>query len=198
MTKSVLLVGVGGQGIILAAKILSSGLLRAGYDVKMSEVHGMSQRGGAVSSHVRYGAAVYSPVIEKPAFKDGAFEKGGADMLISFEQMETLRWINYLKPNGIAVINSRVILPSGVLRGAFSYPSDIISRVSAYAQTHAINAASKTANLRGENIVVIGAAVRLLGLEDIDWKDVIADNVKPEFAEMNYKAFIEGGSLCRI
>ena len=114
--KSVLLVGVGGQGTILASKLLTLGLLEAGYDVKMSEIHGMSQRGGSVSSQVRYGESVCSPVIEL----------GGADMLVSFELMEALRWLEYLKPGGKVVVNDFKIPSMPVITGAAVYPDDIL------------------------------------------------------------------------
>ena len=111
MTKSIMLVGVGGQGTILASKLLTTGLMNAGYDVKMSEIHGMSQRGGSVSSQVRYGKEVYSPVIEI----------GGADILVSFEKMEALRWLEYLKPEGKIVVNNYRIDSMPVLNGKATY-----------------------------------------------------------------------------
>ena len=111
MTKSIMLVGVGGQGTILASKLLTTGLMNAGYDVKMSEIHGMSQRGGSVSSQVRYGEKVYSPVIEI----------GGADILVSFEKMEALRWLEYLKPEGKIVVNNYRIDSIPVLTGKVIY-----------------------------------------------------------------------------
>ncbi|MCL2753830.1 MAG: indolepyruvate oxidoreductase subunit beta [Defluviitaleaceae bacterium] len=188
MTKSVLLVGVGGQGTILAGKILSNGLLAAGYDVKMSEIHGMSQRGGAVSTHVRFGKKVHSPVIEK----------GGADVVISFEQLEALRWISYLKPEGKAVVNSQTILPTPVLSGASAYPADVLNRLEEATEIKVLDAtaeAAKIGNPRGQNVLLVGAAVKLLGVEGVDWDDIIAQNVKPQFVEMNQKAFKKGHEL---
>ncbi|MCL2397693.1 MAG: indolepyruvate oxidoreductase subunit beta [Defluviitaleaceae bacterium] len=188
MTKSILLVGVGGQGTILAGKILTSGLLTKGYDVKMSEIHGMSQRGGSVSTHVRYGDVVHSAVIEK----------GGADVLISFEQMEAMRWLAYLKPGGRAVVNSQVILPQSVLTGQKTYPQGIVENIAAKVEATVLDAtgeAAKVGNPRGQNILLVGAAVKLLGLEDIDWHGVIAQNVRPQFVEMNQKAFDKGLEL---
>ena len=188
MTKSILLVGVGGQGTILAGKILTTGLLAAGYDVKMSEIHGMSQRGGSVSTHVRYGDVVHSAVIEK----------GGADLLISFEQMEAMRWLAYLKPNGRAVINSQVIFPQSVLMGQRAYPDNIIEDISGRVETRVLNAteeAAKVGNPRGQNVLLVGIAARMLDLEGIDWHKVIAQNVKPQFVEMNQKAFEKGQEL---
>jgi len=188
MTKSILLVGVGGQGTILAGKILTTGLLAAGYDVKMSEIHGMSQRGGSVSTHVRYGEKVYSAVIEK----------GGADVLISFEQMEAMRWLSYLKPTGRAVINSQVILPQSVLTGQKTYPQGILEDIGGKVETTVLNAteeAAKVGNPRGQNILLVGTVAKLLGLGDIDWKAVIAQNVREQFVDMNQKAFDVGYSL---
>ena len=117
MTKSVLLVGVGGQGTILASKLLTIGLMESGYDVRMSEIHGMSQRGGSVSSQVRYGDKVYSPVIEK----------GGADILVSFEKMEALRWLDYLKDNGKIIVNDYQINSMPILNGKAEYKGNEIS-----------------------------------------------------------------------
>jgi len=188
MTKSILLVGVGGQGTILAGKILTSGLLTVGYDVKMSEIHGMSQRGGSVSTHVRYGEKVHSAVIEK----------GGADVLISFEQMEAMRWLSYLKPNGRAVINKQVILPQSVLIGQRTYPEGIVEDIKSKVDTIVLNAteeAAKVGNPRGQNVLLVGAAVKMLGLEGIDWNGIIAQSVRPQFVEMNQKAFERGYSL---
>ena len=119
MTKSILLVGVGGQGTILAGKILSQALLGAGYDVKMSEIHGMSQRGGSVSTHVRYGKIVESPVIER----------GGADILVGFELMEALRWLEYLRPGGDLIVNNYQINPMPVLIGMAEYPNDLLEKI---------------------------------------------------------------------
>ena len=118
-TKSILLVGVGGQGTILASKLLSNGLMQAGYDVKMSEIHGMSQRGGSVSSHIRYGGQVWSPVIET----------GSADLLVAFEQMEALRWLDYLKTGGKVVVNDYQIPSIPVTTGKRAYPQGILEEL---------------------------------------------------------------------
>ena len=188
MTKSILLVGVGGQGTILASKILSQGLLEAGYDVKMSEIHGMSQRGGAVSTHVRYGDKVYSPVIEKAS----------ADILVSFEQMEALRWLEYVKPTAKAVVNSQVINPMPVLIGMASYSDKILDEISSKVDTIVLDAhgeAAKLGNARAANILLAGATAKLMGLTNIDWNTIIAANVKPQFVEVNQKAFAHGMSL---
>ena len=123
MTKSILLVGVGGQGTILASKILTLGLMEAGYDVKMSEIHGMSQRGGSVSSQVRYGDNVASPVIEK----------GTADMIVAFEKMEALRYLDYLKEDGVLIINDEEIDSMSVITGKEDYPSDVLEEIEKHA-----------------------------------------------------------------
>ncbi|HWP51103.1 MAG TPA: indolepyruvate oxidoreductase subunit beta [Clostridia bacterium] len=186
--KSVLLVGVGGQGTILAAKLLTLGLVEAGYDVKMSEIHGMSQRGGSVSSQVRYGTRVLSPVIEL----------GGADVLVSFEKMEALRWLEYLKLNGEIIVNDYEIPSMPVLSGLVEYPGGVIEELCARARTIVIDAAEEAEKLgsaKAMNIVLLGAAVRLLGLEHIDWTTIIKDNVKSQFVELNLMAFESGKAL---
>lgn len=187
-TKSILLVGVGGQGTILAAKLLTIGLMQAGHDVKMSEIHGMSQRGGSVSSQVRYGARVMSPVIER----------GGADVLVSFEKMEALRWLEYLRAGGRVVVNDFEIPPMPVISGGMEYPGDILDELSARAETTVVDAAGLAEALGGAkamNVVLLGATIRLMGLEDLDWETVIRENVKPQFVELNLRALQSGKEL---
>ncbi|MGI6404448.1 MAG: indolepyruvate oxidoreductase subunit beta [Oscillospiraceae bacterium] len=188
MTKSILLVGVGGQGTILASKLLTIGLMEAGYDVKMSEIHGMSQRGGSVSSQVRYGRQVQSPVIEK----------GGADILVAFEKMEALRWLEYLRPDGKVVVNDYAISPMPVVSGVTPYPHGIVEELKARAQTVTMDAfgeAVKLGNPKVLNILLLGATVAKMGLTDIDWNRIIAENVKPAFVELNQKALARGMQL---
>lgn len=188
MSKSILLVGVGGQGTILASKLLTIGLMEQGYDVKMSEIHGMSQRGGSVSSQVIYGEEVFSPVIEK----------GAADILVSFEKMETLRWIQYLKPGGKVVVNNYEISPMPVIMGVREYSEGILEELARMAPTRVIDAteeADKLGNGKVMNIILLGATVKLMGLENIDWEKIIRENVKPSFAELNVKAFERGMEL---
>jgi len=185
MAKSILLVGVGGQGTILASKLLSLGLLEAGYEVKMSEIHGMSQRGGAVSSQVRYGEKVFSPVIEL----------GGADVLISFELMEALRWLEYLKPDGKVIVNNFRINPMPVVTGEAAYADGIPEALCTAAQTSFINAgeiAEHLGNPRVMNIVLLGATVKAMGLTNINWENIIAANVKKDFVQINIEAFKAG------
>lgn len=189
-TKSILLVGVGGQGTILAAKLLTIGLMEAGYDVKMSEIHGMSQRGGSVSSQVRYGDKVMSPVIEI----------GGADIIVSFEQMEAMRWMPYLKKGGTIIVSDSTIPSLPVLMGDKPYPKDIIEALSKTARTIAFDAmgeAKKLGNIKCMNVILLGSAVKRMNLEEINWHQIIKDNVKPQFAELNIKAFDLGQSLVK-
>lgn len=188
MVKSILLVGVGGQGTILASKLLTTGLMEAGYDVKMSEIHGMSQRGGSVSSQVRYGDKVESPVIEI----------GGADILVSFEQMEALRWLKYLKPAGKIVVNDYQINSMPILSGKFDYPDGILEELSSKAPTTVVNAAkhaTELGNPKVMNVILLGTIIKSMGLETINWEKIIRDNVKPKFAELNLKALAAGMSL---
>ena len=183
--KNILLVGVGGQGTILASKILSTGLVDAGYDVKMSEVHGMAQRGGSVTTQVRYGDKVYSPIIDK----------GQADILVSFETMEALRWLEYLKPGGKAVVNDYRIASAPILMGKQEYPENILEIVREKADTTVIKAAEIAASLgngKAMNIVLFGAMVRAMALTGIDWENVIVDHVKGKFADLNLKAYRAG------
>ena len=171
MTKSIMLVGVGGQGTILASKLLTTGLMNAGYDVKMSEIHGMSQRGGSVSSQVRYGEKVYSPVIEI----------GGADILVSFEKMEALRWLEYLKPEGKIVVNNYRIDSIPVLTGKAIYKEKEIEDELNRLNATIINAADKAkelGNAKVMNIILLGALVKSMSLEDIDWESIIRENIK--------------------
>jgi indolepyruvate ferredoxin oxidoreductase beta subunit len=188
MTKNILLVGVGGQGTILASKLLTRGLMESGYDVKMSEIHGMSQRGGSVSSQVRFGEEVYSPVIEK----------GGADVLVSFEKMEALRWLKYLKTDGRIVVNDFAINPIPVTMGKCAYPADIIDELGRRADVTVVDAgteAAKLGNAKVMNIILLGTIIKLMQLEHIDWNKIVRDNVKPAFAELNLKALELGKGL---
>lgn len=184
-TKSILLVGVGGQGTILASKVLSEGLVEAGYDVKMSEIHGMAQRGGSVSTQVRFGNKVFSPIIGK----------GEADILVSFETMEALRWLEYLKPDGKVVVNDYKIPSAPILMGKEDYPEGVIDIIKDKANTNIIDAAKiaeDLGNTKVMNIVLFGALVKAMGLTDIDWEDVIRKTVKEKFVDINIKAFNAG------
>jgi len=183
--KNILLVGVGGQGTILVGKILSNGLLQAGFDVKMSEVHGMAQRGGSVSNQVRYGKEVFSPIIDK----------GQADILVAFETMEAVRWSPYLKKGGQLVVNDYRIPSAPILSGQADYPEGLIEALKAQADTTVIKAgdmAEALGNPKAMNIVLFGAMVKKMKLDDIDWIAQIKDNVKPAFVDLNVKAFKAG------
>ena len=186
MTKSILLVGVGGQGTILISKILSAGLARMGYDVKMSEIHGMSQRGGSVSTQVKYGEKVYAPSIGV----------GEADLIISFEKSETLRTLPYLKKGGTIITDDREIYPMPVLTGAASYPHDAIEALSAVVPNvrtvRAGAAAEALGNVRAQNIVLLGALVKSMELKGVDWEELIAEYVPPKAKELNLAAFRAG------
>ena len=184
----ILLVGVGGQGTILASKILTSGLIKAGYDVKMSEIHGMSQRGGSVSTQVRYGDKVYSPIVGK----------GSADVIVAFEEMEALRWLDHLKIGGKMVINDYRIQPVPVNLGAAEYPEGIIDHLKEKCEVlsfKAADVATELGNPKAMNIVLLGALVKAMGLDEIDWDAEIEANVKARFIDLNKKAFHAGYSL---
>ena len=187
-TKSILLVGVGGQGTILASKLLSNGLMQAGYDVKMSEIHGMSQRGGSVSSQIRYGTKVWSPVIEV----------GSADLLVSFEEMEALRWLEYLKVGGKVVVNDYQVPSVPVTTGKVAYPEGILDELRRVADTTVVDAAAeaeKLGNPKVMNVILLGTIVRHMNLQHIDWAQIIRENVKPAFVELNIKALEVGMNL---
>ncbi|MDR7870895.1 MAG: indolepyruvate oxidoreductase subunit beta [Tissierellaceae bacterium] len=188
MIKSIILSGVGGQGTILASKLLTLGLMNAGYDVKMSEIHGMSQRGGTVTSHIRYGDNVDSPVIEL----------GCADLLISFEKMEALRYLEYLKPNGKVIVNDFEIKPLSALAAKVEYSKDIIKELTERADTTPIDAAREAlelGNSRVMNMILLGAIVKLMNLSEIDWERIIEENVKAHTIDLNKKALNLGMEL---
>ncbi|MBB6631215.1 indolepyruvate oxidoreductase subunit beta [Clostridium algidicarnis] len=182
-TKNILFVGVGGQGTILASKVLTEGLLNFGYDVKMSEVHGMAQRGGSVTTQVRYGECVSSPLIEK----------GTVDVIVSFEKSEAARWVSYLKDEGTLIVNDYEIYPITVLIGMESYPEDVSSRLKALVKNTVIvdahGMAGDLGNVKSQNIILLGALIKALNLEDIDWEKVLENNVPKKALELNKKAF---------
>jgi len=186
MVRNILLVGVGGQGTILTSKILSKGFVENGYDVKMAEIHGMSQRGGTVTTQIRYGEKVYSPVIEK----------GTADIIISFEKTEALRFLDYLKKDGILVVNDYEIKPVTVSIGMSEYPNDVFEAYDkAVDNLHFIKAnkmAEDLGNSKIMNIVLLGNLVKMLKLESIDWKKIITETVPEKAVELNLKAFEKG------
>ncbi|MDO4565499.1 MAG: indolepyruvate oxidoreductase subunit beta [Clostridia bacterium] len=185
MTKSILLVGVGGQGAILVSKILTEGLVRAGFDVKMSEVHGMAQRGGSVSTQVRYGDKVYSPIIGE----------GAADILVAFERMEAVRYASYLKPDGIALISDKEIMPMSVASGSAEYPAGCLEAMQEKFSTVVVEAdriSREIGNSRCQNIVLFGTLTRVLKLDQIDWELVMKEVLPIKILEVNLEAFKRG------
>lgn len=184
--KSILFVGVGGQGTILASKILTEGLLKHGYDVKMSEVHGMAQRGGSVSTQVRFGKKVYSPLIEK----------GTVDAIVSFEKSEAARWLPYLKKGGYLVVNDYEIHPVPVLIGEEKYPEKVNETLTKTVENTIILNAAKIAeelgNIKAQNVVLLGSLIKALKLENINWNDVLGTVVPPKALELNKKALVKG------
>ena len=183
--KNILLVGVGGQGTILASKVLSEGLTQAGYDVKMSEIHGMSQRGGNVSTQIRFGKKVYSPIVGK----------GEADLIVAFEKMEALRWIEYLKQDGKMVINDFEIPSVPIQQGVATYPEGILDELIHKANVSVFKAgaiAEELGNSKTMNIVLLGALIKAMDMPGINWEEVIKSNVKKGFEEINIKAFRKG------
>lgn len=180
-TKNILIVGVGGQGTILASKILSSGLVNNGFDVKMAEIHGMSQRGGSVSTQIKYGEQVYSPTIGI----------GEADIILGFELMESLRWLKYLKPNGKLIVNDYKIPSAPILSGKAEYPKNIkayLTKQTDYQFIKAYDIAKDLGNAKVMNVVMLGHLIKAFDLEAIDWHQIIEEEVKEQFVEINKKA----------
>ena len=188
MTKNIMIVGVGGQGTLLASKMLGYVLLKQGYDVKVSEVHGMSQRGGSVVTYVRYGEKVYSPVIDK----------GEADVIISFEQLEAARWVEFLKKDGVIITNTQKMEPMPVITGAAEYPEGIIEQLQQKHKVYTVNAteeAKKIGNARVFNLVVLGVAAQHMDFTKEQWYEVIENTVPPKTIAVNKQAFDVGYGL---
>ena len=185
-TTSIMIVGVGGQGTLLASKLLGNVLIGAGYDVKLSEVHGMSQRGGSVVTYVRFGDKVYSPVIDK----------GEADYIVSFEILEAARWTEYLRPEGKLVTNIQQINPMPVITGAAEYPADLVDKMKAVGiQVDAFDAltlAEQAGSAKAVNIVLMGHLSRNFDFTLDEWMDAIEKSVPAKFLELNKKAFMLG------
>lgn len=186
MTKNVMIVGVGGQGSLLASKLLGYLLLNEGYDVKVSEVHGMSQRGGSVVTYVRFGEKVYSPVIDK----------GEADFIVSFEKLEAARYVEYLKKGGRIVVNTQEIDPMPVITGAASYPENLIDKMEA--EEIAVDAmdclslAEQAGSAKAVNLVLMGRLSRYFDIPEEKWISAIEKCVPEKFVEMNKRAFALG------
>lgn len=182
-TKAIAIVGVGGQGTVLTSDILIEGLVDLGYDVKKTEQHGLSQRGGSVNCLLKYGEKVYAPLIAN----------GEADIVVAFEKIEAIRWLRLLKKDGTMIINNHEILPIPVKMGKAAYPHDAIEQVSSVVEhTYAINAsaeAEKLGTIRVASIILLGALVKLAGLEHYDWPSLIRKKVPAKFVEANLKAY---------
>ena len=183
MVKNILMIGVGGQGIVLASNIVCSALLESGFDVKKSEIHGMAQRGGSVVSHVRFGDKIHSPVISEKS----------ADLIVSFEYMEFLRYMNYVHDNSILILNTRRILPPSTAIGQTIYPDKAVEKYRAKFK-HVIDVdadklATQVGNIKSSSIVMIGKICKVLEGDQKIWETVITENVPQKTKDINIKAF---------
>lgn len=185
-TTSLMIVGVGGQGTLLASKLLGRLLVSEGYDVKVSEVHGMSQRGGSVVTYVRFGEKVYSPIVER----------GEADYIISFEKAEAARWLPFLKKGGKMIVNTQQIDPMPVIIGVAEYPENVIEEMIALGvdidAIDALTPALEAGSAKAVNIVLMGRLARHFDIPREKWTAAIEQSVAPKFVEMNEKAFALG------
>ena len=181
--KSIMIVGVGGQGTLLASRILGQALLNQGFDIKVSEVHGMSQRGGSVVTYVKYGEKVYSPVVRDCE----------ADLIIAFEQLESVRWINHLKKDGKVIINTQEIDPMPVVIGAVEYPKDLINSIKqkniSTTALDALSLAIEAGSPKAVNVVLIGVLANIMDFDKSVWIDAVKETVPQKFLDMNLKAF---------
>ena len=185
MTKNIMIVGVGGQGTLLTSRIIGKAALSEGLDVKISEVHGMAQRGGSVVTFVRFGESVYEPVVEE----------GEVDVLISFERLEAQRYAHFLKPNGILIVNDTRIDPMTVVIGAASYPEGIIESLKERHTVYTVDGgkvARELGNSKVLNSVVLGLAARYIGFDMEEWLNVVAATVPQKTVEINTAAFKAG------
>ena len=185
-TKNIMIVGVGGQGSLLASKLLGKLLLTKGYDIKVSEVHGMSQRGGSVVTYVRAADKVYSPIIDK----------GEADFIVSFEKIEATRYAPYLKKGGKIIVNTQEIDPMPVITGAASYPTDALDKLKASGidvdDIDALTPAIEAGSSKAVNILLMGRLSKYMDIPEEKWISAIKTSVKPTFVEMNINAFLKG------
>jgi len=183
MTTSIMIVGVGGQGTLLASRLMGAALLAQGYDVKVSEVHGMSQRGGSVVTYVKYGENVAAPIVDM----------GEADVILAFERLEAARWAPYLKPNGKLIMSTQRLNPMPVITGAAEYPKGIVEALMAAGVNlqafDAFSLARQAGSDKAVNVVLLGAMAKHMDIPMETWQAAIRDNVKPVFVEMNLKAF---------
>ncbi|MBQ6264175.1 MAG: indolepyruvate oxidoreductase subunit beta [Clostridia bacterium] len=189
MNKSVMIVGVGGQGTLLASRILGAVLLKKGYNVKLSEVHGMSQRGGSVVTYVKYGDEIASPIIEK----------GEADIILAFEQLEAARWLEYMKPDGKVIVNTQKIDPMSVVIGDAVYPDGVIDAIKAAGadvlELDALPVAVEAGSPKAVNVVLIGAMAKHTGIEKETWLEAVRECVPAKFLDLNIKAFELGYNI---
>ena len=185
-TKNIMIVGVGGQGTLLASKLLGRILLTKGYDIKVSEVHGMSQRGGSVVTYVRYGDKVYSPIVDK----------GEADVILSFELLEAARWAEYLRPDGVIITNTQQIDPMQVITGKAEYPAAIQEKLKALGLRvdafDALSLAEEAGTSKAVNLVLLGRISRSFDFTEAEWMQAIEESVPAKFLEINKKAFLLG------
>lgn len=185
-TKNILVVGVGGQGTLLTSRILGNLAISLGYDVKLSEVHGMSQRGGSVVTHVRYGNKVYSPLVEV----------GKADIIVAFEKLEGLRWKHFLKKDGLIIVNNQEIDPMPVIIGASEYPSDVLEQIKKECNNvisfDALKVAKELGNIKVVNTVLLGILANNMEFEKKQWIDTIKETVPAKTIDLNIAAFEKG------
>ncbi|AGC67799.1 indolepyruvate oxidoreductase subunit IorB [Thermoclostridium stercorarium subsp. stercorarium DSM 8532] len=183
---SFLIVGVGGQGTLLTSRVIGAAAVKAGYDVKVSEVHGMAQRGGSVVTYVKTGEKVNSPVIEK----------GEADILLCFEKLEALRWLDFAKKDGVIIVNDQRIDPMPVITGKEKYPDNIIQQLKAARRNvyaiDALETAKELGNIKALNIVMVGFLARKTGIPKETWHEAIRENVRASFVDLNIRAFDAG------
>ncbi len=181
-TKNIMIVGVGGQGTLLASRILGNCMLAEGYDVKVSEVHGMSQRGGSVVTYLKYGDAVYSPIIGK----------GEADVILAFEQLEALRAMPYVKEGGKIIVNTQKIDPMPVITGAAAYPTGILEKLESAAEVVALDALSlarEAGKMQSLNVVLIGVLAKTTDIPYEKWIAALKNTVPEKFLDVNLRAF---------
>lgn len=187
--KSIMIVGVGGQGTLLTSRLLGNVLVSQGYDVKVSEVHGMSQRGGSVVTYVKYGESVSSPIVEK----------GEADLILAFEPLEAARWLPYLKVGGKIIVNNRTVDPMPVIMGNASYPDNVIGDLSKMnidlTEVDALDLALEAGTSKATNVVLVGVMAKHMDIDVEQWQESIRNTVPPKFLELNLKAFELGYSV---
>lgn len=187
-TRNIMIVGVGGQGTLLTSRILGGLAVQGGYDVKLSEVHGMAQRGGSVVTFVRYGEKVEEPIVEE----------GQADVLIAFERLEALRYRHFLKKDGVIIVNDQRIDPITVVTGMAEYPEGILEELKKTHKVYAVNAmeaAKELGNTKVFNVIVLGVAAQHMDYSREEWLKVIENTVPPKTVEINRNAFLKGYEL---